>query len=372
MQDLYGNPIGKAPEFELTIYQKRQAAILYHYASLDYLKGLIPKIDEVSDTLYPTVKTAQSQGRDAVLKNKRWGTRDTSANYETYGGPFLSSLREITIKQIAEVAMEVYGRTDISYCYGGLRELSTDWMTDAEYECYEQVKEATYRYADKIDCTMDRAQAWDDSLLTREWLSVGAQLSPLPRLRVRTDVVAETGKKPPRTGVYLPQDDPNGSLQFAWTGGDHGALIECSTFNEIGIDALNVVGRADLWVNEPKMFEYLKNSRFGLTLKKDPSYDDYLNVDCAWSLISMRGFTTRPCKWYFVEMIAGEFDDSAGLALADLDEQLRMRCPAGQPCPKEGEWFTPARSGKQYFKQGEVMPDLKADYGQTIWEWAGD
>jgi hypothetical protein len=48
----------------------------------------------------------------------------------------------------------------------------------------------------------------------------------------------------------------------------------------------------------------------------------------------------------------------------------RLRCEAGQPCPREGWWSTPAKAdSRQHFKQGDVMPDLKSDYGQTIWQW---
>jgi hypothetical protein len=36
MQDLYGNPIGAAKDFPLTIHRKRQAAILYHPKSGSY------------------------------------------------------------------------------------------------------------------------------------------------------------------------------------------------------------------------------------------------------------------------------------------------------------------------------------------------
>ncbi|AXV83763.1 PoNe immunity protein domain-containing protein [Ralstonia solanacearum] len=49
------------------------------------------------------------------------------------------------------------------------------------------------------------------------------------------------------------------------------------------------------------------------------------------------------------------------------------RTPAGQPCPKEGWWFTPAAAGsRRFFKQGEVMPEVKSDYGSTFWQWDVD
>ena len=50
-----------------------------------------------------------------------------------------------------------------------------------------------------------------------------------------------------------------------------------------------------------------------------------------------------------------------------------LRCDAGQPCPKEGWWFTPAEeNSRRYFKLGEVMPSVGGDYGATIWQWDGD
>lgn len=48
----------------------------------------------------------------------------------------------------------------------------------------------------------------------------------------------------------------------------------------------------------------------------------------------------------------------------------RLRCEAGQPCPKTGFWFTPARAGScQRFEAGQVMPEVGGDYGATIWQW---
>jgi hypothetical protein len=49
---------------------------------------------------------------------------------------------------------------------------------------------------------------------------------------------------------------------------------------------------------------------------------------------------------------------------------IRLRCEAGQPCPKDGFWFTPAQVGsRRYFKAGKAMPVVSGDYGATIWQW---
>jgi hypothetical protein len=50
-----------------------------------------------------------------------------------------------------------------------------------------------------------------------------------------------------------------------------------------------------------------------------------------------------------------------------------LRCEANEPCPRDGFWFSPAKAGsRRYFKQAELMPDLKSDYGLTIWQWDED
>jgi hypothetical protein len=50
-----------------------------------------------------------------------------------------------------------------------------------------------------------------------------------------------------------------------------------------------------------------------------------------------------------------------------------LRCEAGQPCPREGYWQTPAKVGsRQHFQLGQVMPEAGGDYGATIWQWDVD
>jgi Domain of unknown function (DUF1911) len=59
-------------------------------------------------------------------------------------------------------------------------------------------------------------------------------------------------------------------------------------------------------------------------------------------------------------------------ALSDANEKtaIRLRAMAGEPCPREGHWFTPARTNsRQRFTAGEVMPDAGGDYGTTVWQW---
>lgn len=48
----------------------------------------------------------------------------------------------------------------------------------------------------------------------------------------------------------------------------------------------------------------------------------------------------------------------------------QLRALAGEPCPREGFWVTPAKvNSRRHFRAGELMPDLKSEYGATIWQW---
>ncbi|MFT4247759.1 MAG: DUF1911 domain-containing protein, partial [Pseudomonas sp.] len=50
------------------------------------------------------------------------------------------------------------------------------------------------------------------------------------------------------------------------------------------------------------------------------------------------------------------------------------RVPGGQPSPRTGWWFTPARSGsRRHAKAGDILPVIEgSDDGQTFWQWDAD
>jgi trans-aconitate methyltransferase len=93
----------------LTAWQKKQATILYHYASFDYLKGLQQRFNELMAFIDPTLDLAEQQNRDQFLANTRWGMRDTSENWGNNAWPFLKSFQKSITKAIAHRAFEIYG-----------------------------------------------------------------------------------------------------------------------------------------------------------------------------------------------------------------------------------------------------------------------
>jgi hypothetical protein len=149
--DLFGNPLTKRPEYKLSLWQKRQAAMLYRWMSLDYLKGLKDLIDAFNRGADVTLELAKRQGRDALIANPRWGVRDTSANWSTYAYPALDEFRRSTIKDIALRATENYEFTGARECSRMLDETSSMWMTAEEEERFNAQFDVVYAYASKID-----------------------------------------------------------------------------------------------------------------------------------------------------------------------------------------------------------------------------
>lgn len=378
--DLFGKPLGGYPEYQLSLQQKRQATLLYHWTSREYLQGLKDLIDALIKGVDVNLTLAKLQGRDALLANERWGVRDTAANWSTFVFPALEDFRKSTIWHIAQVANEVYGKTGAYQCAHMIGEHSSLWMTPEEEQRFQAQFEEVFRYAAKHDEVVGSTgyRSLRDSDMVQEWVENEACFPRLPKFRVRTDIEAETGQLPPCTGVYVPQDDPHGTLQFAWKGrmsksDESGALAKCRTFNELGLQALVEVGRRALWVDKPAMFAFAKKPQADAVLRNDPAYSSVgVTERNARAFVSSAAFVSRSCKWYFVERIEGEYDDEQAAPADSSNEasSARLRVEGGQPCPREGWWFTPAKAdSRRHIKHGEVMPAFTTDYGATIWQW---
>jgi Domain of unknown function (DUF1911) len=62
--------------------------------------------------------------------------------------------------------------------------------------------------------------------------------------------------------------------------------------------------------------------------------------------------------------------ENKALSEEDAKGNVRLRTMAGEVCPREGFWVTPAKTNsRRLFKAGEAMPDIGGDYGATIWQW---
>ncbi|MCW7538034.1 hypothetical protein OOT46_09260 [Aquabacterium sp. A7-Y] len=311
MPSLSRNPSGKTLEFSLSKWQKRQATLLYHFSSIDYLAGLKTLIDRLIEGADVTLALAKLQGREALLVDNPCGVGDTAASRPIFAFQVLEHFRQSTLRAIDRRAGGDYGFTGLNQCSRMIGDHSSMWMSPEEEKQFTARFEAVYRYASAIDSTLDRPPSWTDFSLALAWQEMQELFPRLPRFRVRTDIPGETDERPPRTGVYVPQDDPYGALQFAWAGSTTvGELNECSTLGPFGVKAVQQLGRHRLWVDRQAMLEFVLLKDNQEALKADPfmklSPSDATTAACD---VARHAFIDRPCKWFFVEMIPGEFDD---------------------------------------------------------------
>jgi hypothetical protein len=370
--DLYGNPLGKQPAFELSLHQKHQATLLHHWTSKTYLEGLLSLIDALMKGADLNLELARIQGRDELIANPQWGVRDTAANWGSMAGPTLEDFRRSTIKLIAWRATDLYCGTGRTQCGRMLGELSPYWMTPDEKAWFDEQWNKISAYASRLDEAVGAGteRPLRDMEMAEEWPRLASQFPRLPKFKVHTDREFSTGDMPTRTGVYVPVDDLHGVLQFAWTGSKDGALGDCNTLSPTGQTILNRVGRQGMWVDEQAMARVVAPMYASgeLTERSGFSVGAELEPDLVNGVISRVCFVDRPCKWYFVEKLDGQFEEpEPEQAGALLQSAERLRCAAGQSCPRAGTWSTPAATGSCHFNQGDLMPDMKSDYGQTIW-----
>ena len=360
--------------FELTLWHKQQATLLYHYASLEYLKPLHGMVSAVIKGIDITLQLASDEGRDRFLVNERWGARDTSANWSTYAFPALLDLQKSVAEDISHRAFEVYNSTEVYDCWRGMGERSMSWATLDEEEQFEKQMTALSRYADPIDITMSRPPTWTADSLYNEWQERKAQFSKIPLFRARPDVIGETGKTPPRTGVYAPLGEPYGALQFAWCGNKWGQLDDARVFNEFGNKAFQAFGWPAMLRDSQALADFVNE-------KSNRQYfDEYEGSDLPATAESSSGFlnartafTKSACKWIFIEMLPDAYEDLPPEETIASADHGRLRGLRNEIVPKTGWWHSLARPNGQalhYFEAGQRFPDWQfTKTGEVIWDF---
>jgi hypothetical protein len=364
--------VSNSSEPRLTTWQRKQAAMLYHFASIDYLKGLHRMVsDLMNGFIDPLLSAAKQQGRDSVLVDPRWGTRNTVENWSNNAWPFLKDFQASLVKDMAGRSLERYGKSGANDCFRAIAEYSTQWATVEEEEAFERRVREISDYSNMLDQTLDDYydSRWDDFEFFHAYKKFLSERPNLPRFQIRTDVIGESGKTPGRTGVYISQDDSNATLQFAWVGNGGGKLRPSSTFSEIGLHALKQIGRDNLWIDEDKMFEFATKSQWAKLFEPTVYMLGTEHRDFAALAIADEAFVDRPCKWYFVEMMDGEFDDDMRDEV-NAQTALLVKVIGGEICTTSGFYFTPAQANsRRRLTQGERAPNFDSEYGKTIWQW---
>lgn len=360
-----------AEHIELTLWRKKQVTLLYHFSSIEYLRSLSKMIDDLLMCTDRALGDAQRERRDDLLVDDRWGNRDTADNWGSHGWPFLLDFKRSIATDIAERGNQVFSVSGTNQFVRGTTELSLNWTTPEEEKRIEDKIRKISHHAMYMDETLrrdSREARWDDFGLAAAWTEFGKAFPRLPKLKLHYDIVGMTGLVPEVTGVFIPQDDQHGSPQFAWRGESGGKLLESTTFDSVGLAALKAVGRRDLWVNDSKMYSFASSPKHRDRFIDDMSIADTVHPGLASSSVAQHAFRSRSCKWYFVELIPGEFEDyDDGSIPTALDERVRVF--GGDRCPRAGYYFTPAKiDSRRYFEQGEVMPDFPNGWGTVIWQ----
>jgi Immunity protein 72/Immunity protein 71 len=177
----------------------------------------------------------------------------------------------------------------------------------------------------------------------------------LPETPSPSGIVVDTGTEVLIDGIYEPE----------W--GDIEALASSGLLGKI---KLALVGKPSLTESPTEVVsarrEHIGCLNYLLANTAAPPYQDREQdqpMPVTWRLI-----------WKDERYLDGVIPAEESEYLAPVAEPTvataQLRCEAGQPCPREGFWFTPARlSSRRHFKSAEPMPDVGGSYGATIWQW---
>jgi hypothetical protein len=359
--------------FPLTFWQQKQAAMLAYFSSLDYLITLHELVTQlINGNIEAVLDLAKLQGRDAVLVDERWGSRDTSQNWSDNAWPFLKNLQASLARDISERPHGKFKKTAVYEYFRGMDQFSLGWMTPDEEDAFDVARKNISNWAASLDLTMSdwTSNDWDDYGFAWDYPAFASRFDKIPRFRIRTDIVYPTGAIPEQTGIYISKDDPHAALQFAWSGKEGRKLRKATTFNDLGLAALAAVGREDLWFNDEKMFEFTTSPPYAELFREDVIWSDGPHPTLATSAVARRAFTKRDSDWYLVEPVEGEFDRLADLSTSTPLREDGPRIVGGEKCVEPGFYFSPSRTNsRRYFAKGELAPVLGSQYGETYWQW---
>lgn len=351
----------------LNAYQKRQATLLYYFSSMEFLDIIIQSVQALTGFTDQTLDYVARVERDKAMRQLGWSDANLSSNWSTHAHPMLRDCLQGLFEQKAKRVMEWYDIAGINGTLTGMSHFSMNWTLPEEEEKFNELSGEALGVGAKLDTTVNHT--WTDSRMATVWDQYQHLFPRLPLFRIREDVEGESGKRPVRTGVYVPQDDPYGTLQFAWTGNSGGALAQCETLSDLAREYLTTVGREKLW-RAPS--EALKRAD-----RVEPT-DKYFNDWCreqkgmkfpdAITSRNDRAYAKRSCKWYFVEQVGGEFE---GETPAITQASDTLRCRSTDVVPRSGWWHSPALNGQEAFRhleKGDKFPDIHTtDWGAVIW-----
>lgn len=288
---------------ELTPWRQRQIAMLYRYASLDYMKAvdvLLSRVIEGRPT--PALEQSLAAACAAALESQPRMHND-ARRWDREMGDILTEMRQLLRE---DIKARGHGR----YRAGGLGHFFNQVGHADAYDAYRSRDEYhvceyfVRQYSDPAEDVLVEYRRQQP--LTDHWFAchLARHLSDQPEVpgfRVRTDITARSGESPPHAGVYVSQDDANAAPQFAWPEKDRGQLTDSSTFNNVGLAALHAIGRDGLWFDQQKMYAFAAEAG----IRHPASPQEAISPGSASSALATLAHATRPCDWYYVEIMSG-------------------------------------------------------------------
>jgi hypothetical protein len=292
--------------------------LLERYSSLDYF-------GQMRDAWAEMIKTAEQELQQFMTRlPPDYRTRHLSLQPDiVWGERVLPNIRStlqalnIGYTRISHGDLDALGFAgNVLSDDKGMSDFSEDWMPKQTQEKFWFWKGETGTRASNISATQQAG--WNPGSLSTRYSeeSRGALNPPAtwPQYRANASVTVKTGQPVPRTGIYLPAcPDSCAALLIK----DY----EC----------------------------------FPATVGYNPK--------------TMQNVSESSTTWTLVERIADSGGGTPG-ATDPIAAGIRLRAAAGETCPREGFWLTPAKTdSRRHFKAGEVMPSVGGDYGATIWQW---
>ena len=152
--------------------------------------------------LYTYASTARLERLYRVVTQSNESLVDPARSF------FFQNLQRHLKHDIARRAFGEYRPTATDECLRGAEQSSMLWMGDAEEARHVVAVKLINHYAGPIDNTLCHPQnRWDDYGFMYLYPGFLAEHPVRPVFRVRKDIVGETGKPPPATGVeHLPRN----------------------------------------------------------------------------------------------------------------------------------------------------------------------
>jgi hypothetical protein len=229
----------------LNLHQKRQAALLYYFSSIEFLDQIIERVHELAALTDQTLDHMTPVERDKTVNKIEWTEEHLSANWATYAHPMLTDCLRTLLGQKKLRATEWYDIAGVREALTGMSHFPMNWTLPEEEQAFRKLSNDARGIAATLDTTV--LHTWTDLRMCSVWDQYQHIFPKMPKFRVRMDVEGESGKRPVRTGVYLPQDDSFGALHFAWIGNANGALGPCETSSKLAFEYVAIVGRDKSW-----------------------------------------------------------------------------------------------------------------------------